>query len=375
MVSVDAEDADWVRTETPALKELIETHPGWVPEDIWGRFVRDQHPPGFPRPDTWYTPGLPPGTAYRFQTRVEYIPEVRLASPAEAQRYYDLAPWQYSVAKHLYQVRSGGRPDAAVFKEVLGRFLEYNHRAMQDYAALVKDNPAEYIAVLRHLAEQNPGHYLELGKYLANRHMDKEAVEAYENAIKFQADAVWVSNNCEWLVDYYADHGNVARATEIAKFAAEVYSRTGLETMAFLMERLNKLPEAEDHFQKLAERYNDGRPLSSFYSRQSLKAIGAPAFPAGSRDVSLGDFQGAPKSGVLVQEAGEALRESGVKSSEIIVALDGKRVDSFEDFLSIRALSESDGMDVIVFGEGKYRAVHAETPGRRFNLKFVTYHP
>ena len=385
LVSVDAKDADWIRTEAAAVRELIQAHPEWVPEDLWGAFLQNQPGGGIARAESWYSPGLPPGTAYRFRTRVEYIPDIRLSSLADAQRYYDLAPWQYNVAKNLYRLRSAGKPNAALFKEVLGGFLEYDRHAMQDYAALVKDNPAEYIAVMRHLSDQDPGHFLEMGNYLAARHMDKEAAEAYENAIRFQADAVWVSNNCQWIVDYYVDHGNVGRATEIAQFAAEVYSSGGLETMGRLMERLNKLPEAEDYFQKIAERYNRKDELMAFYVRQGknpgspmaekYKAIEKAAFPAGLSNVNVADFHEAPKSGVLIQNSNELLQRAGMKPSDIIVALDGKRVDTFEQYNFVRALKTSDDMDFIICSDGKYRAISAHVPGRRFRLKFVTYHP
>ena len=257
LVSVSAADNAWIASEAPAVRKLIETHPEWVPEDFWGQFIHTQPPGGmreFPRPESWYSPGLPPGTAYRFRTRALFSKDLIRATLADAQRYYDLAPWQYNVALKLYTVRSGGKPNAALFEEVLGKFLDYYGAAMEAYADLVKDSPAEYIATMHRWAEQNPGHFLQLGHYLAARHMDKEAAEAYENAIRGEADAVWVSNSCEWIVNYYADHGNMDRAMEIAKFAAEVYSFLGLETMAKLLERLNKPEEAEEYYKKIQER-------------------------------------------------------------------------------------------------------------------------
>jgi tetratricopeptide (TPR) repeat protein len=386
LVSVDANDPDWVRNETVAANKLIETHPEWIPEDLWGRFVRGQPSSGLMHPDRWYSPGLPPGTAYRFRTRAEIIKEIRNSSLADAQRYFDLAPWQYNVAHNLYLARAAGRPNAALFKEVLGRFLDYYSPAMEGYAELVKDNPTEYIATMRRLADQNPGHFLQLGSYLAARHMDKEAADAYENALKLQVDSVWVSNNCQWIVNYYVDHGNVDRAMEIAKFAAEVYSSGGLETMGNLMERLNKLPEAEDYFQKIAERYNNNGALSAFYVRQYQKNPSSPfaekyrqleraAFPSGLRNVSVGDFHEMPKSGVFIQNSNDLLQHAGMKPSDVIVALDGKRVDTFEQYNFVRAMTTSDEMDFIVWSNGNYRALHARVPSRRFGLKFVTYRP
>ena len=377
LLSVADMNADWMGAEAPAIRKLVETHPEWVPEYLWAKFLKNQHGAntnGFPLPEGWCSPGLPPGTVYRFGPRQLFLANVNNASLADVQRYHAMAPWHYLVTLKFYRLRSAGRPDPALFKELFGGFFDYCPGALDEYSKLLKDNPPEYIAVMHRGAAQNPNYYLALGKYLADHHMEKEAVEAYENAMSHQADPVSIANDSEWIVNYYADHGNIDRAMEIAKFGAEVYSYAGLETMARFMERLNRLTEAEDYFQKIDERYHERKPLTAFYVRQSQKNPGSPQAEK-LRKVGASDFQGAPRSGVIIQGSNALLEGAGMKSLDIIVALDGQPVKTMEEYEFVRGLTASDDMDLIVYSDGKYRAVHAKVPGRRFQLNFMTYHP
>lgn len=98
-------------------------------------------------------------------------------------------------------------------------------------------------------------------------------------------------------------------------------------------------------------------------------------FPEGMRNASLADFTEPPKSGVLISNSNDLLVHVGMKPSDIIVALDGKRVDTFEQYDLVRLLTDSPEMNFIIYSDGKYRATHARIPGRRFDLQFVTYHP
>ena len=66
---------------------------------------------------------------------------------------------------------------------------------------------------------------------------EPEAVAIYEAAFKDCADRVLVANSMGWLVTWYADHGNMLRAREVADHGYEVFSYVGIETRAKLDER------------------------------------------------------------------------------------------------------------------------------------------
>ena len=386
LVSADTWDTAWQGSESPAIQELIKAHPELVSDGVWGRVpeTRRDLKAGIPGMQDWFAPGLPPGTAYRFWTRALYLTDVKNMTEAQARSCYEIAPWHYGVAQKFLATRSHEHPNAAQFKELLGRYLEYYQPAMLDYAALVKGDPAEYVSITQRLAAHDPGYFLELGKYFVAHHQEKEAVAAFENGFSHQADAVQLSNECRWLVDYYATHNRTDRALEIAKFAAEVYSAGGLETMARLMERLGQPAEAEDYYLKMQERYGDKSPLSGFYYREMSKAPNSvfagkyaqmqkDVFPNEPHSVSLSDFTAPPNHGVLIPVSNDLLTRAGIKASDIVVAIDGKQVENFRQYRFILDRTLSDELDLIVYSGGTYHAVHATTPGRRFGIALKNY--
>jgi tetratricopeptide (TPR) repeat protein len=256
---------------------------------------------------------------------------------------------------------------------------------MLDYAVLAKGDPAEYVSITQRIAQHDPGYFLALGDYFVAHKKEKEAVEAFENAFTHQADAVQLSNQCGWLVDYYATHNRTDRALEIARFAADVYSESGLQTMARLMERLGQPKEAEDYYLKIQERYGDKSPLPGFYHRQLSKVPNAEfagkyaqmekeVFPNKPHSVALSDFTAPPDHGVLIPVSNELLTRAGIKASDIVVAIDGTQVENFRQYRFILDLTLSDELDLIIYSGGKYQAVHATTPGRRFGIALQNYH-
>ncbi len=114
-----------------------------------------------------------------------------------------------------------------------------------------------------------------------------------------------------------------------------MYSFRGLETMAHLLERMSRTPEAESYYEKISERYNDAKPLHAFYARQAtthpeyaekMKAAESEIFPQGIQGVTLAQLSGKPTKGVLVKGENDLTRQCGLKAGAIIVGIDGKRV-------------------------------------------------
>ena len=55
------------------------------------------------------------------------------------------------------------------------------------------------------------------------------------------------------------------------------------------------------------------------------------------------------------------------------MALDGKRTDTFEQYVLVRGLTEDPSMRIIVYHDGAYKEVKCMVPQRMFNLDFGTY--
>ena len=228
----------------------------------------------------------------------------------------------------------------------------------------------------------NPNYYLALGKYDVEHKLAPQAAEAYQAAIDHGADAVSVSNRSRWLVNYYYDHGQPDRSFAIAREAAETYSYTGLETLAGLLERMDRNQDAESYYEKIRERYNDAKPLEYFRLRTSaarsvdpdeMESIKAKVFPQGMQQVAPSKLAGEPARGVLVRDENALTRGAGLKAGAVVVAVDGKRVSNTTQFAYLRALSASPDMDFFVYQDGRYQAIHLNAPGRRLGVQVADW--
>ena len=369
-----------------AFRRLLREHTECVTSQSWDAFMKTAHGPliDLPKMPLWFSPPIPAGTAYCFSHRYRTLPQMFHVGAPALEKYLAIAPLQIGLACDYLVARYTNHPDATQVKEVFGPMLDYHLAAMQWYASAIQDNQEQYEAISKKIARFDPWQYVTLWSYYKERHLDDKAAEAFQAAIDHEADAVGLANYSGWLVNYYYDHGQKDRAMTVARFAAEVYSFRGLEAMAGLMEKTGDLKEAENYFDKIRERYDSAGPLAGFYLRQSrqnpggpygdkLKSTLAAVFPNGLQDVALSDFSGKPAHGVLIKNENEMLLKSGLKKDTIIVALDGKRTESFKQYVFVRQMTDSPHMEFIVYQNGKYQCVKAEVPDRKFELDFVTW--
>ncbi len=369
--------------------DLLNQHPEWVSDQAWARVVKvvpAQYAKGGSWATVsrnWFSPGVPTGTVYGFDGRM--IGDSVLPTPvaADLQHLYAIAPLKYSVAWiYVSAAAPHHHPTFEQYQQAMGPLLAYYLPAISGEASLVQNDPAKYGAALNEAAALNPGYYLTLGRYYRTHRMEIEAAQAYQAAIDQGADQVAVANDCRWLVDYYYDHGQRERAMSIAQQAAEVYSFRGLETWARLLERMERIPEAESYYNKIYERYQDAKPLNAFYARQAtahpeyadkMKAAEDQIFPQGMEEVTLAKLTDKPTKGVIVRGENELSRQAGLKPDAIIVGLDGKRVRDMNQYSYVRGLTTSPDLTLLVYQDGKYQEIHANIPGRMFNLVFATW--
>lgn len=369
--------------------ELVNQHPEQVSDAAWYEVIKQvpaHYAPGgawLPVSEKWFTPRLPTGTAYGFFWREGHGGILPPLDTAELTKLHAIAPLQYSVCSSYAYAVGGNHLDVEPYRKAMAPLLPYYLPALWAEASLVKNDPAQYGAVMNQAAALEPSYYVELGKYLADHHQEAKAAEAYQAAIDHGADAIQVANNCAWLVNYYYDHGQQAQAITIAQQAAEVYSDRGLETWAALLERLGREAEAVHVYEQIKERYHDDRSLLSFYARHAAtnpeyaarwQAAQTAVFPQGMQTVTLAQLTGAPTEGVLVHGANALSRQCGLKAGAIVVALDGKRVQSMEQYTFVRTLSDDPHLELLVFQDHQYQAIHANVPNRRFELVFTTWH-
>jgi tetratricopeptide (TPR) repeat protein len=327
------------------------------------------------------------GTAIDFYSRWEMLPEDKAERLRQIERLYAMAPLQYGVARQYVISKYSEHPAPAEFETPMAPFLAYYFPALRWQAELSKDKPEEFVRIYRRLAEVDPNEYVALSTYLREHNRPAEAARAFQLAIDRGADSVMVANTCDWLINYYYDHGETDRALGIAKMAAEVYSQGGLESMARLMEQMKRWDEAESYHLKIAERYNYRGSLRAYYARRAkadpaspeaekLKVEAKSVFPTGMRQAILADLVtagGPPAKGVLMRGETDLTRKFGLQSEAIIVALDGVSTETVEQFQFVRALSDSPEMAQIVWQNGAYQEIHAHVPGRRFGTKIFPW--
>jgi hypothetical protein len=366
------------------LRGLFADFPERVPDMAWARAqtrFANLFPDARKASLAWFTPPILTGTAYRFGARFNQLPNFQSPSREELAAILAAAPLQQSTVV-AYLGTLGRSVDEATLRKVAGPLLEYCLPVIRFAANHAAGDPAVREKLLETGAKINADDADQLARLYLARHEPEKAAAAYQLYVDRASDRVRVANSCDWLVKYYFDHGQQEKAVAIAKMAAEVYSYQGLETYASLLERMADWSGAEENYQKIAERYEDSSPLYLFYKRRQLagQMLGAKAeemerrvFPGGLKAAGISDFSDRPRNGVSIDGSNDRTEANGLRPGDVIVAIEGKRVETFEQYLFIRNLSSDPHFRLIIYRDGKYREVAATAEDRRFEVPMTTF--
>lgn len=314
-------------------------------------------------PSFWFDPALPTGTA--FDSRRRLLTLLRLQT-RRIEEVRERAPYDSALIRWIIAQKYGMKPTSKQVAEAWGPLADYVSEARDQIMRSQEAEGAAPSGERQRLCESDPNTCLAYGGVLAQRGQDDAAAAAYERAFAGARDQVSVSSVGLWLANYYLDRGEVARALKVARAAADVYSNTGLLSMARMMERTDRHDEAEAWYLKLAERYPGDRSLLlSFYirrgtgdgrfSEKATKAL-AELFPKGLERVTLGDLKDppAPPENVgislsFVPWALDRLGRTGVREDDMIMAIDGYRVRNPDQLACVISLSEAPEATVIAW--------------------------
>lgn len=382
----NAQDATQYARAMKGSLEICKKQPDLVSATNWICLLEktkfgNQHTQ-IPHPLNWFAPVLPLGTGYDFHTRYYDLHELYKADLTFWNDLHSAAPYDYDIIRCLRYKKFGAKPTAVQVQESFVKIKDYHLIAMRETADSHKTDPKTYEKYMRKACELDPDLYVGLGKYFLEQNQTENAVFAYQAAFEMAPDRVGVANDCDWIVNYYFDHNRQNDALKIATHAAEVYSFSGLETMAKLMERMGRFEDAEKHFTAISERYDASGPLASFYLRHqeknasyaaAFKSLTAAVFPKGMEKVELSDFTDAPADGVLVKTTNANTQRANLKLGNVFVALDGWRVRTMEQYLWVRDLKKDSPLKLVVWNGAKYVEIIADTPGRRFGNEIETY--
>lgn len=380
-VSVKQSDDDALR---PQAELVFGRHPERITTGNWwsGREKPGygQGIVGLPPSSAWFTPAPPPGTGY---VGVMQRHEVLLAkSRQELEKIWEIAPYDVSLARELVNRSGKPAPVAAILR--YRKDLDYDREALEALAKAKQDDPAAYTAVYEKLCAIDPEAWVDLAVYLRERGDTAATLRAHEKMVALTRDQVAVSQEVGWLVNYYYDNGRAQQAFRLAREAAQVYSYDGLRTYAELCEKDKRYDAAEEHFRRIAERYEDRVPLLYYYRRQEgrlgkklvaqrLEGLIREVMPQGLEKVKLSDFQGPPRDGAVMKSSSEKLTAAGLDKGAVVVAVDGNRVRTFEAYLLAIELAQNPRHQFIAWRGGRYVEVAADLPDGRFGVQMNTY--
>ncbi|MBX9723001.1 MAG: hypothetical protein K2X81_16485, partial [Candidatus Obscuribacterales bacterium] len=360
---------------TAQSKKLLSEHPEQINATMWHRIgFTALDPQSVPSPYSWFMPRFPLGTAFDFSNK-NYTEDARISlQEMESLKKYSpynrllLVSWMYT----KYPNNTLTRAEA---KETFGSLADIDVNAMNILANLCKPGSPEHISELEKMAQYKPDQYFVLGNFfLVQGELDK-AKSAYESGVRLARNPIVVANNCEWLVLYYFEHGQVKKAEELAKYAAEVYSHSGLRTMAILCERMGKLDESEDYYKKIKERYDDSSDLCAFYGRNASKSTKYKSsrdellptiFPSGILPFEDGLKSSPPQSGLRIASESELTKKYGLKLTNVIVAINGQLVQSLPQYFYLIDSANNPNIEFTVWSGHKYISLKAALPNRRW---------
>jgi hypothetical protein len=361
-----------------AAAQLVLADPAWLTPGLHEAFQDAALAKArgmLPGPMTWWRDLAPTGTTWaacaldnlfgpKLNRRAERLSAIGALNPED--------PWL-----RMHQVHVSGEKDPAKVAVAFGALADRDHWLAYHLAHLQQDDDAKVVSFTK-LARMSPSEWSTVGEIESKRGHEAEAVVAYERFFTECQDRVSVANQMRWLVLWYASHGKAARAREIATDCYTTFSYRGIVTKALLDEQEGKLDDAAACYDALAERYGDKgdraafhrrvakiRPASQVIVEQTLAAI----FPGGMGEpVTVASFTGKPAAGMRVDSQTELSAKHRVTVGCIIVAIDGVRIRSDDQYDYVRAQSPGKPLDLIIWDGAAYRHIIADLPDRRFGI-------
>ncbi|GAA5123270.1 hypothetical protein JIN84_11175 [Luteolibacter yonseiensis] len=313
------------------VSDYARKHPERIPMGLWFdyRFPNLNVRPGtaMPNQEPWFREVSPPGTAHDPIHRIRFTGIQGGDWVKQIKALHKIDPWNRELCYELAE-NTGNNIESV--KAAWGEVREYSKRPLNQILEGPRLTADERIETLRTFMSFDPDAGLDLGDALVIAGQPEEAHDAYETAYEKSPDRVGVSNKTRWLIHYYKSSGNDARAREIADHNEQVFSHEGLESAFVLAIRDKDAKRAKKIAEDIAERYDDHRyGLFAAWHGDGDESALREVFPNGLQDVTTADFEDvkSPK-GCRLDKDSVVTRSVGVRSGDIVVAVDGKRVET-----------------------------------------------
>lgn len=338
-------------------------------------------------PEQWFSPLLPVGTAFYYGHR--NLPKYFLANLAEMTRLHELCPMSEQVCEDYAKKKYGDSPTGEQLKEAYGPIAEYNYRVMEKIAYADYQTPEKFESKMENLAKLDPNNYFSLARYCVYYDKREKAARFYQMGLDKAGNTVRASNSLYWLINYYFDNNEKQKAIETAQQAAGTYSARGLHSLAALYERMGELSKAEEVLDASKRRYENDDALTGFYLRNKdrderyaskAEPLLKAKFPDGLQKADLSKFKAPPVVGNKIAKCDYYPKSRGLDKDQIIVALNGYKIDNNKQYQVIRQMALSPILKFIVWDGTEYKEIVAESVneehriGIDFDESFPAHH-
>jgi len=291
------------------------------------------------------------------------------------------APFDYGVGSEFLRRTYADKPPYADVLRVFKPRIDYDLRALR-LARQRATEPGDRLQLFRASCEVASMECVALGAELVRQDRADEAALAYKRGFDDPSvDSVMKANSASWLVTYYVEHGQTAAAISLAEEAGSTGAQAGLTTQAHLYERLGRLDDAERVYRNADESYERPEGLIGFYYRSvnvrkqtsyaaALDEQLGRVFPGGLVAVSANS--GSPATGVIVTKDSELSRAAGLQAGDIIIGLEGWRVDNLPQYRVVNAFSTTERMKITAW-RGRVFDVTVDAPNRLMGIEFRSH--
>jgi hypothetical protein len=298
---------------------------------------------GMPQQKTWFALASP-DVPYDIALRAEFT--LNGLKPPALEALMDEARHNIGLLSRVAQRHKTNEQLMAKVRELTGPHVAYDMWSIDSAINAARDAD-DRVALRRQACELSVNQCLELASELAKTDEDAAAAE-YQKAFSNPAlDAIRMTNSSGWLVRYYERNKQPAKALDLAERSASVGSGSGLLTLALLHERRSEFDEADQLYTRNADRYQHKAPLAGFLYRQGVVEK-KPMYLVRWRDLEreLFGFSGGlqpmatemktqPMNGVFVEQDSYWSRQAGLRAGDIIVGVDGWKVENVDQLNSV----------------------------------------
>ena len=157
--------------------------------------------------------------------------------------------------------------------------------------------------------------------------------------------------------------------------AAEVGSGGGLETLGNLLDARGRFVEAQQLYERIADRYRNTDALGTFFVRQGLRAGDKTlelkgwdnlreTFPNGIERVAMHALDVRPVDGMAFHTFSRRASATGLRATDIVVGVDEWRVRTHGQYRVLARLSHDDAIVLTVWRDGRYQQLRMRVPER-----------